>query len=279
MSRYDHDNDRWVISAIAETLGASYWTTAAGANQSGPYVGGGTAIGTPDIVGYGSATLSEYQPETAIPTAVEIREEIDAQSTRLEAIEDYAGNASAQTTPIALRTSLFVSPDHQLTINSDGSVNTTIDLSGIPPIENNIYITVPAAVAVASQDPAVISCLRGDTLRVTLPAAGDLSARIKLVFTAKTSIHQSDEDALLQITENSGLVQINGSTDVIAADASLVVRDAMIGEVDIVVSANMTALMTIQDLVWDLQVHTSASIFSPLNGTLSVVADVTRSVE
>jgi hypothetical protein len=187
---------------------------------------------------------------------------------------------SGERTSVAstIATALFVDGGtNKLKINDDHSVNAEaidVDLSGIPPIS----ITIPAAVAAASQDASVITCLRGDTLRVSLPLMGSISSRTKLVMTAKSNINDTDDHAVFQVVENVGLVRLNGGATSFADSASLIVIDQLTGAVDLQIDATITAQFSICDLIWDVQVYLPSSIVSPISGTLSVVADVTQAV-
>jgi hypothetical protein len=160
-----------------------------------------------------------------------------------------------------------------LKVNPDHSVNSS---GGNATIAN--YITVPAAVAVASQDPAVITCLRGDTLRISLPLMGDLSSRSKLVMTVKANVNDPDSQAVLQVVEGTGLMRLNGGIPLEATSANLAVANASTGATSLLIDANITAELAVRDLIWDAQAILSTGIISPIRGTLAVVADVTQSV-
>lgn len=138
------------------------------------------------------------------------------------------------------------------------------------------YITIPEAVAQASQDEATISIVRGDTLRVSLPVMGTISSRTKLTFTAKESTDDADSAAIFQVIEGTGLTVLNGGSTVTAAHASLTVTNATTGAVDLVLNATETALLEVQDLVWDCQAILSTGITTPISGQVLVTADVTK---
>jgi hypothetical protein len=63
-----------------------------------------------------------------------------------------------------------------------------------------------------------------------------------------------------------------------SAGASLTVVDAAAGTANLEVDAVITSLLVVGDFVWDVQAYLSTSISTPISGTLSVVADVTRTV-
>ena len=123
-----------------------------------------------------------------------------------------------------------------------------------------------------------MTCLRGDTLRFTLPVMGDLNSRMKLVFTAKANVSDLDSMAVLQVLEGTGLVRLNGNGAVNSGTASLTVTNASTGSVNLEIDASVTAALAIQDLVWDVQAILSSGVTTPVRGTLTVVADVTQSV-
>ena len=232
----------------------------------------------------------------APPTVVQIRQEMDANSTKLAAAATSAGVTTAANAVLAavgspLQSGHYVIPPsaaaiaattaavlfvdgtaNPLKVNSDHSVSS--GSSSMPPIS----IVIPAAVAVASQDPLVMTCLRGDTLRFTLPVMGDLSNRTKLVFTAKVNVNDSDSMAVLQILEGTGLVRLNGSSQVISSTANLTVTSVLTGAVNLEIDASVTAALAVQDLVWDVQAILTTGVTTPVRGTMTVVADVTRSV-
>lgn len=295
----------WTISNAIGVNGSAWWTTSSGATVIGPYTAQGTATGVPNVVGHGNAVLAGFQPDqsllssaqvatvptsgvlariTDVPTAVQNRQEMDANSSRLAnldaaissrlAASAYTSPPSASTIAAATAAVMFVDGTaNPLKVNSD---HTVLSASGNVIIEN--YITVPPAVAAASQVASAITCLRGDTLRVALPAMGDLTSRTRLVMTVKVSVNDSDDQSVLQVMEGTGLTRLNGSGSVNPSHASLTVVDANTGAANLEIDASNTALLTAGDYVWDVQAYLSTGISTPINGSLSVVADVTRTV-
>jgi hypothetical protein len=234
---------------------------------------------------------------SGIPTAQEIREEMDANSTKLASAATGSALSTAENSILAaigspLQSNEYTSPStataiaaatasvlfvdgatNQLKVNPDHSV--IFDGDSIT-VAN--YITVPGAVAVASQDPTVITCLRGDTLRSSLPSMGNLTSRSKLVMTAKVHVSDPDELAVFQVVEGVGLVRLNGSPSTTSAMASLTVADPNTGRVNLEIDASVTAEFAVIDLVWDVQAYLSTGIATPINGTMTVIADVTQAV-
>ena len=187
---------------------------------------------------------------TSAPTAVQIRLELDNNSTKLAAAATASELSNAVT---ALE-------------------------SSINGINFSPSITIPPAVAIASQEPSVITIIRGDTLRVRLPVVGNVVSRTKLILTAKADINDSDDEAVFQVMEGVGLLRWNGANTNQTSYATLIVQDATIGNIDLELEPSLTSTLAIRDLVWDLQVTLSDGITSPISGTVTVVADVTRAV-
>jgi|GEM_PF-6842563 len=294
----------WTISATLGTNGTSYWTTSVSVN--GAYTAQGSAVGVPTVIARGNSVLSGFEPDqpglanltnldttvssrlatasyVAAPTSVQNRQEMDTNSTRLANLDTTITSRLAassyvippSTNAIAAATAAVMFVDgstNALKVNADHSALTSGSVSTIAN-----YITVPAAIAAASQSPSVITCLRGDTLRVALPALGDISTRSKLIFTAKSQNSDADDQAIVQVVEGIGLTRLNGAA-VALTTATLSVTDAATGATNLEIDANMTAQFAVMDLVWDAQVFLTTGISSPIGGTFSVVADVTRAV-
>ena len=229
-------------------------------------------------------------------TAAAVRAEMDANSTKLAAAATTTGLSSSTNSILTavgspLQASSYQAPPSAASIAAttagllfvDGPTNPlkvnvdhTVSISGSQTIEN--YITIPAPVAIASQEPSTISVLRGDTLRVSLPLLGDITTRTKLVMTAKVNVNDADTQAVFQVIEGIGLTCLNGCTVANANLANLTVNDASTGATSLVLGAELTAELAVRDLIWDVQVILSTGIVSPIRGPLVVIADVTRSV-
>lgn len=164
-------------------------------------------------------------------------------------------------------------------VRIDGSSLPVVSFSTMP------SLTVPAAVAVASQTPGLIQCVRGDTLNDALPLMGTISARVKLVWTAKLATSllnglNTDSQAVIQVTEGIGLTVLNGaSAGLTAANGSLTVTDATTGAVTLVIKPAVTSVIPLEDLVWDCQwIDGSGNVATPISGTMGVTADVTQAI-
>ena len=225
-----------------------------------------SAYTTPPTVSAIQSGLATHADATAVSAA------ITALGSPLQT-GNYVQPPSAAVIAATTAAVLFVDgATNPIKVNSNHSVNSTTTST------SPISIVIPAVVAIASQDPSVMTCLRGDTLRFTLPLMGDLRNRTKLVFTAKGSVSDSDSMAVIQIFEGTGLVRLNGNGQVISSAASLIVTNESTGAVNLEIDASVTAVLAVQDLVWDVQAILSTGVTTPVCGTLTVVADVTQSV-
>ena len=189
-----------------------------------------------------------------------------ASTTNIAAVGEVTSQVAIDAGGIA--EAVWTADDRTLTGRLD------VDISGIPPYA----IVVPQAVASLSQEPLVITIIRGDTLRVSLPSVGNITTQLKSIFSVKATVNDTDQQSILQIIGGTGLVRLNGA-EVMSPDvASLSVRDAENGSLDLEIDASVTAEMAVNDFVWDLQIQSPTGIQTPLMGTLNVVADVTRAV-
>lgn len=122
---------------------------------------------------------------------------------------------------------------------------------------------------------------RGDTYSVTLEGLGNISDRTELWFTAKTTEQkdaatETDEAAIVQVAETTGLVTANG--EALTPDkASITVTNEVTGTIDIVLDEEVTFRFPIENLHFDVQVRRDDGSVSTLGaGRYKVVADVTR---
>lgn len=232
------------------------------------------------------------------PTVVQVRQELDTNSVRLQGVvnssdlsaatsvvlaavgsplqsSDYVPACSADAIASATAKVLFVDgTTNRLKVNPDHSVNSSGAVGGA--IAN--YITIPAAVAIASQSPAVITSIRGDTLRIALPMMGDLRGRTRCIMTAKRNLTDTDAQAVLQVIEGTGLTCLNGAAATSTDLAQLLITDEITGAATLVIEAPATAKLNVGDLVWDVQAMRATGIVTPISGMLTVIADVTQTI-
>lgn len=139
-------------------------------------------------------------------------------------------------------------------------------------------VTIPAAVAAASQTPGLITSVRGDALSVALPVMGNITGRTKLVWTLKRRYEDTDAEAMLQVEEGVGLTRYNGAAATSAALGSLAVTNQTTGAATLAIDQTLTAAMALaKGWVWDAQVwDASGDTDSPISGRWDQTPDVTR---
>lgn len=120
---------------------------------------------------------------------------------------------------------------------------------------------------------------RGETWTIPLANLGAIPAdRTKLVWTAKRTRYDSDDDAILQIVEGTGLVLLNGAAAT-AGNGSLTVTSQTLGDVRIVLQPAAAAMLTPGSYSWDLQlISPTVGVLTRAEGDLEIVADVTRAI-
>jgi hypothetical protein len=267
-------------SSLTAAINASLTTYSVNVYRSSAWIGGGLI----DI----KESAGTYEIESA-PTSLQISIAVGSSdspgvTTLLARVTASVGSPMQAGASVALAASqpnyaparasdLLVTPANKLVTNSDGSVNASVTGATI-----NNYVTVPAAVAQSSLLYGVLTIIRGDTYRQSLPLMGTISGRSKLVVTAKVSVNDPDSAAIFQVVEGVGLAILNGSSSVTAGQASLTVANETTGASDLVIHGPTTALLGAQSLVWDAQFITSGEPYTPIGGTCNVVADVTQAV-
>lgn len=141
----------------------------------------------------------------------------------------------------------------------------------------SVYLSIPSTTVQASIVDNTITIYRGDTLRVSLSDLGDISDRSKLWFTVKRNYKDLDSEAIIQITESSGLQVFSGSSDYSNALASLTVTSPTDATIDIMIDETLTSeLSASYNLLWDMQVLESDGIRTFTSGKCNIVNDVTR---
>lgn len=144
-----------------------------------------------------------------------------------------------------------------------------------------ISVVVPPAVANESQQTEQVTAVRGDTLRRTL-TLGDIAGRQALWFAVKDDPERdSDDEAVLLVTEADGLVRLNGVAAEDASGASLTVTNETTGATNLVLSADVMAAVTLSaKRRWGVQWKAnSGDISEPRAGLFVVTRDVVRATE
>lgn len=150
---------------------------------------------------------------------------------------------------------------------------------------NTRTLTQSAAAAYSAIVGDRITIKRGDDNVVALTGLGALGAWTKLHFTLKERMSDEDSEALVQIvlsnpsTEADGLIVLNGSSSVTAANGSITVSDAADGDITVrLKQAESALLVPMKNAVWDVQVVRSSGVAvqTLTQGRAIVEGDATR---
>jgi hypothetical protein len=134
-----------------------------------------------------------------------------------------------------------------------------------------------------------INALRGDSWTIALTGIGALTGRTKLWFTVKVSKDDLDSASVIQITEDDGLVVLNGAVvppttpapgDPENAWGEVVVDNETLGNITITLVGLATKLLSEQSLFYDVQIlDADDNPHTKVSGVMQITADVTREVE
>ena len=133
-----------------------------------------------------------------------------------------------------------------------------------------------------STTSGAITRTRGNTWTINA-TIGAITGYTSLWFTAKWDRDDPDISSVLQIKLNSpsasdGLLYVNGAAASDSAKGSITVSDDTTGAIIIAVDETITQYLPPAGLYYDIQVLNSGTVTTPDSGTLTITADVTRSV-
>lgn len=122
-------------------------------------------------------------------------------------------------------------------------------------------LTITAAALAAIVSGTILSLPRGDTVTISLTGLGALDTTDfdTLRFSLKRSDNDTDLQALVGVLLTSGgapgdgLQRLNGNAPGAGYTASLTVTDIVTGTVDVLLSATVMAVLSGEDLYYDLQ--------------------------
>jgi len=130
------------------------------------------------------------------------------------------------------------------------------------------------ASAVRAQD---LTLYRGDTWSQTITGLGDLTAATDIWFGIKADPDDSDNEAIVLISETVGLERINGAAALVPANGSItVVGLATAGVIQIDLDEVETAKLVPDKRFWDCQHLIAGTVTTPRAGRISITADIVR---
>lgn len=246
-----------------------------------------SSVNYPEIINF--VVQAVERGTDSSPTAVAIRTEIDSNSTQLVAILNRIGafTGSGVNTILGflraiMRSDASVPSDvgGTFTSSTDSLEAIAEDIGTIAPAE--LVVAATAAVLTAIDEGGNVQVRRGDRVSFGITGLGSLSGRTgeKLFFTVKTSKTNdlTDANAILQITETSSCVLVNGAAPGAASDATLTVDDATSGDITIILKSAVTNELTVGSrMFYDVQmIRSDGEPVTLAEGRFEVVADVTR---
>lgn len=141
-----------------------------------------------------------------------------------------------------------------------------------------------AAAASASASAGEILILRGDSMDQDVTSLGDISTRTELWFTVKQQLDDTDAQAIILISEGTGLEVLNGEDTIVgppirSGEGSITVTDAVAGDITIWMNPTATDELTPNSrLHYDIQWTDGTEVYTEALGRARVRADVTRTV-
>jgi hypothetical protein len=134
-----------------------------------------------------------------------------------------------------------------------------------------------------------ITITRGDTISFPITGLGDLSGRTGLWFTVKMHpSHETDAQAKVQITEDDGLIRLNGAEADVPGDGWFDIDDEVNGDITINLAADACAALIMSGTFpsrttvktwswrWDVQIRQPGpGVWTPRSGAFVVEEDVT----
>lgn len=120
---------------------------------------------------------------------------------------------------------------------------------------------------------------RGDTLEILAYRLGDLSAIDDMWFTVKRRLADTDTESQIQISLDAGLLAIDGAAATVAANGSITITDAAVGNLTIELAAEESAKLDGGYVgYWDIQTLTGDVVATTVYGNAMVIGDATRRI-
>lgn len=120
---------------------------------------------------------------------------------------------------------------------------------------------------------------RGDTLEILAYRLGDLSAIDDMWFTLKRRLADTDTESQIQISLDAGLLAIDGAAATVAANGSITITNAAVGNLTIELAAEESAKLDGGYVgYWDIQTLTGDVVATTVYGNAMVIGDATRRI-
>ena len=132
------------------------------------------------------------------------------------------------------------------------------------------------SVIAAALRPQDLTLYRGDTWSQVITGMGDLTAATDIWFGVKADPDDTDNEAIVLISETVGLERINGAAAGVPANGSITVLDAAGGILQVDLDEVETAKLAPDKRFWDCQRLVGGVVTTPKAGRLVVTADIVR---
>jgi len=133
-----------------------------------------------------------------------------------------------------------------------------------------------SVIASALRHATDLTLYRGDTWSQVITGMGDLTAATDIWFGIKEDPDDSDNEAVVLISETIGLERINGAAAGVPANGSITVLDAAAGILQVDLDEAETAKLVPDKRFWDCQKLVAGVVTTPKAGRLVVTADIVR---
>lgn len=151
----------------------------------------------------------------------------------------------------------------------------TNDIWGYP----SRTLTQSVASVVAAMTGTTIVVYRGTTISIALASLGNISLNTKLYFTVKADVGSADAQAIFQIERTSGLLRLTGVDTPTSGDGTIIVDDAVLGNITVGLAASSSAQLPVGTYYYDVKMVTASGVQElSVGGYFSIHADVTRAV-
>jgi len=122
-----------------------------------------------------------------------------------------------------------------------------------------------------------LALYRGDTWSQVITGLGDLTAATDIWFGIKADPDDTDNEAIVLISETTGLERINGAAAAVPANGSItVVGAATDGVIQVDLDEAETAKLVPDKRFWDCQKLVTGTVTTPRAGRILITADIVR---
>jgi hypothetical protein len=158
---------------------------------------------------------------------------------------DIAASLSALSSTLATVATYIDTEVAAIKAKTDRLPSITAGQTGGVALVGSVMSISPASLQQASsQDGSTLLIIRGDAITVPFENLGNISDRVDIFFTIKNETTDADTDALVQVSEEAGLLRIAGDAPGSAAYAEIIVDDENAGDGRILIYPPASGLLS-----------------------------------